>query len=334
MSLQVTLLGTGSPLPSATRAGPATLVRAAGAVLLADCGRGVVMRLAAAGVFPVGLSAVLLTHLHSDHITDLNDVITTHWIMTSEPAALRVLGPPGTAGVVDAALAMLAADQRYRIAHHADLSYRPVVQVTEVRDGDDLTIGGARVLVRATDHRPVAPTVGYRIEQAGAAAVIGGDSVPCAGLDALCAGADLYVQTVIRADLVALVPRARLQDIVGYHSTVQQAAQTAARAGVGTLVLTHYVPEPAPGDEEGWRALAAAHFSGEIVLAEDLTTVTAGSLPRPGSPDSGQLGQQSGPRKPRGRGTVPAWQPRQVEDDGDPAALQRGDAPAECRVQR
>ena len=58
-----------------------------------------------------------------------------------------------------------------------------------------------------------------------------------------------------------------------------QAAQTAARAGVRTLVLTHYVPPLIPGDEEAWRALAAAHFGGEVVLGDDLTTVAADGAP-------------------------------------------------------
>jgi ribonuclease Z len=66
----------------------------------------------------------------------------------------------------------------------------------------------------------------------------------------------------------------RLQDILDYHSTVEQAAQTATRAGVGTLVLTHYVPGIGPGQEDDWRALAAAHFAGEIILGDDLTSVT------------------------------------------------------------
>ena len=70
-----------------------------------------------------------------------------------------------------------------------------------------------------------------------------------------------------------LVPNPRFQDILDYHSTVEQAAQTAARAGVGTLLLTHYVPPLQPGQEDGWRALAAAHFGGTIVLGEDLTAV-------------------------------------------------------------
>ena len=70
---------------------------------------------------------MLLTHLHSDHITDLNDVITTHWVMSAEPTPLLVFGPPGTQEVVDAILAMLGPDQRYRCDHHADLGYPPGV---------------------------------------------------------------------------------------------------------------------------------------------------------------------------------------------------------------
>ena len=273
----MTLLGTGSPLPSPDRAGPATLVRAGDATLLVDSGRAVVMRLAAAGVLPVGLSAVLLTHLHSDHITDLNDVITTQWVTAGAPTPLPVYGPPGTRQVVDGVLAMLTLDQQYRIAHHADLEDPPAVEVAEVQPGETFTVGAANISVHETDHRPVAPTVGYRIEHEGAIAALAGDTVPCPGLDELCAGAHLYVQTVIRSDLVRAIPSARLQDILDYHSTVDQAAQTAARAGVQTLVLTHYVPPLVPGQEDEWRAIAAAHFPGEIVLGDDLTTVRAGA---------------------------------------------------------
>ena len=279
MSTQVTLLGTGSPLPTAEHAGPATLVRAGPAVLLVDCGRAVVMRLAAAGVLPVGLSAVLLTHLHSDHITDLNDVITTHWVMTTGPTPLRVLGPPGTRQVVDGILAMLALDQGYRQAHHADLSHPMIVDVTEVGAGTTLDIDGARLRVAAPDHRPVEPTVGYRIECDGTAVAIGGDGVPCAGLDELCSDADVYVQTVMRADLIGQVASPRLREILTYQSTIEQAAQTAQRAGVRVFLPTHYLPAIAPGDEETWRKLAAAHFSGEIVIGPDLTAVSADLAP-------------------------------------------------------
>jgi ribonuclease Z len=279
VSTTVTLLGTGSPLPTPGQAGPATLVRAGRATLLVDCGRGVVMRLAAAGVLPVGLSAVLLTHLHSDHITDLNDVMTTHWIMTNDSKPLHVIGPQGTHQVVNAVLAMLALDQKYRMAHHADLSYPMTVTVTEVRPGDKLEIDGASIAVHATDHRPVEPTVGYRVEHDGASVAIGGDGVPCQGLDELCRKADIYVQTVMRADLISRVHSPRLREILTYHSTIEQAAQTAHRAGVRIFLPTHFLPAIAPGDEETWRAMAAAHFAGEIIIGPDLTTVSAGVTP-------------------------------------------------------
>ena len=61
--MDVTILGSGSPLPDAERAGPSGLVSVGGQHFLVDCGRGVLMRLAGAGLGVVNLTAVLLTHL-------------------------------------------------------------------------------------------------------------------------------------------------------------------------------------------------------------------------------------------------------------------------------
>ncbi|NCY17156.1 MAG: ribonuclease Z [Actinobacteria bacterium] len=274
--MEITLLGTGSPIPDPNRAGPSTLVRAGESLILADCGRGVVLRLAAAGVMPPMLSAVLITHLHSDHLTDLNDVVTTRWVMSPMPNPITIYGPPRTAEVVEGMMAMLAPDISYRLAHHEDLNDPPAITVVEVQQGDAFTIGDVSVTVAATDHRPVEPTVAFRLEQGGVSTVLGGDGVPCDTLEALCAGADAYVQTVLREDIVRMVPMQRFNDILDYHSTVEQAAQVATRAGVKTLVLTHYVPGIQPGQEDEWRSLAAAHFDGEIVLGPDLTSVTIG----------------------------------------------------------
>jgi ribonuclease Z len=274
--LEVVLLGTGNPIPDSQRAGAATLVRAGDTRLLVDAGRGVLLRLTAAGVLPFMLDAVLLTHLHSDHICDLNDVVTTHWVMTLEPTALRIYGPPGTAAVVDGMRAMLAPDVRYRIAHHEDLTWEPQLDVVEVGEGEVLDEAGVRVVAAPTDHRPVEPTVGYRIEHDGRAVVLAGDTVPCAGLDELCRDADVYVQTVLRDDLVSRAPMRRFQETIDYHSTLVQTAQTAQRTGVRTLVLTHQIPTPAPGSADEWIGIAREHFSGEIVFADDLTTVEAG----------------------------------------------------------
>ena len=274
--IDITLLGTGSPMVDPNRAGPATLVRAGSEVFLVDCGRAVLMRAAAAGVGAAGVSALLLTHLHSDHITDLSDVITTRWVTTIGPNPLPIIGPPGTGAVVEATLAALAPDISYRVHHHADITEPPIVEVREYTSGVVWDAGGVRITAAPTDHRPVEPTVAFRVEHAGASVVLAGDTVPCATLDELARGADAMVHTVIRKDLVELMPAQRIRDILDYHSTVQQAAATAARAGVGTLVLTHYVPPLVAGQEDQWRDLAAEEFDGTVELGDDLLTVSVG----------------------------------------------------------
>lgn len=271
--MQVIILGSGSPLPDPNRAGPATLVRTSAGDFLFDCGRGVLMRAAAVGATAAAIRGVCLTHLHSDHLTDFNDLYTMRWAMSMQPNPLPVYGPPGAATMVAATEAMLAADIGYRLAHHADLQWPPAATVTEVEDGTVFAEGAVRITAAPTDHAPVRPTLGYRIDDGAASVVIAGDTVPCAGLDALCRGAGCLVHTVVRRDLIEQFGLPRLLDILDYHSAVPEAAATAARGGVGTLVLTHMVPAPAPGSDEEWLAQARAEFDGPIVLATDLCTV-------------------------------------------------------------
>ena len=131
MALELVMVGTGSPLPDAGRAGPSQLVGVGGRWFLFDAGRGCLMRLAAAGMGPAQIERLFLTHLHSDHVTDVNDVITTRWIMGFPPSPLPVVGPEGTQRFVDDTLRMLDPDVGYRVAHHDDLVSGPEVPVTE-----------------------------------------------------------------------------------------------------------------------------------------------------------------------------------------------------------
>lgn len=277
--LTITLLGTGSPLPDPDRAGPATLVSGGPHHFLVDAGRGVLMRLAAAGLGPGQLRAVLLTHLHSDHLTDLNDVITTRWVMTFEPTPVTIVGPVGTRAVVDDIVRSLGPDIGYRMAHHDDLGYPPPVEVVEVTEGAIDLGGDVQVRCAPTDHRPVEPSIGFRFDHEGASVVAAGDTVPCAGLDRLCDGGQALVHTAIRKDVIAGIPVPRLVDTLEYHSSPEEAAQTAQRAGMGTLVLTHYVPAFPPGGGDDWRRRAAEHFAGAIELGDDLHRVEVGSAP-------------------------------------------------------
>jgi ribonuclease Z len=274
--MDVTILGSGSPIPDADRAGPSGLIETAGQKFLVDCGRGVLMRLTAAGASVPQLTAVLLTHLHSDHTTDFNDVVTTWWVMPmTSGKSLRVIGPPGTQAFVDGTIAAMGADIGYRIDHHADLDEPPVVAVTEITDGVAFEGGGVRIVAGLVDHGVVKPAVGYRFEADGGVACWSGDTLPCDGLDNLARDADIYVQTVIRKSLVEMVPVQRFLDIIDYHSDLAGAGGTAKRANVKTLVLNHPVPAPLPGTEQEWIDEAAAEFGGSIVFAHDVLKLHA-----------------------------------------------------------
>jgi ribonuclease Z len=273
--MEVVLLGTGSPLPDAERAGPATLVRAAGMHLLFDAGRALMLRLRAANSGPVWLHTFFLTHLHSDHITDFNDLVTMHWTMHFTPTPMRVIGPPGTQELVDDTLRMLRKDIAWRIEHHADLTWEPQIAVTEVLDGVVFDEGGVKVIAKRTYHPPVDPTIGFRIEHEGRIVVIAGDTLPCEGLDELCAGADVYVQTVLRRQLIEAMGVPRLEEILDYHTSTEDAAKVAARCGVKHLVFTHMMPSPQPGTEQDWINDAKPHFDGRVTLGSDLDVIEA-----------------------------------------------------------
>jgi ribonuclease Z len=203
-------------------------------------------------------------------------VITSRWVTSFAPSPLVVVGPPGIQEVVDGIVAMLRNDICYRLDHHADLNWEPPVEVHAVSEGIAFKTDEVTITAGQTDHRPVAPSIGFRVEHGEHSVVVAGDTVPCDTLDALCAGTDAVVHTVLRKDLLTAAPIQRLRDVVDYHSSVEEAAQTAARAGASTLVLTHYVPALAAGDEAEWRRRAADHFAGRVELGDDLHTVLIG----------------------------------------------------------
>ena len=270
--IEVTLLGTGSPIPDANRAGPSTLVRAGVQTFLVDCGRGVQQRLTAAGAGANALSALLLTHLHSDHIADLGDLIITRWVTTfTRPMPLPIIGPPGTAEVVDATFKAFGFDIGYRIAHHADLASPPPVEVHEYTEGmvwgRDGVLSGSRQRITGRW-----PTIGFRVEHGGASVVWPG--TPCRVRASArwrkgpVVGAHRDSQGPGRSDADAADPRHLRLPLVGGTGRGHR------RAGG----RRHPHPHPLragiePGQEDEWRALAATVFDRQIEVGDDLHRV-------------------------------------------------------------
>ncbi|KGE03526.1 MBL fold metallo-hydrolase [Pseudohaliea rubra] len=295
--LQVYLCGSGSPMPDAARAGPCVGILAGPHRLVIDAGAGGPRKLAAMGFPAGGLDQVFLTHLHSDHIDSLGELVLVDWVGGEGRAApLPVAGPPGVEAVVDGFNLAYRADRDYRLAHHGEAIANPEGYGAEARV---LTPPGSRagavpvyqrgeltVSVFLVDHAPVAPAFGYRVTYRDRIAVISGDTVYSDNLVRAARGADLLLHEALAPAMVKTLRDALsregigntariMHDILDYHASPSDAARAAAAAGVDALVLYHLVP-PLPGGylSHAFLGDARAHFDGPLRVAVDGLRVT------------------------------------------------------------
>jgi ribonuclease Z len=288
--LHVVLCGTGSPLPDAQRAGACTAVIAGGELVLVDVGPGSAEAADLANLPTGALSAVLLTHFHSDHIGDLGEAMTQSWI-AGRSRMLDVYGPPGTSQIVNGFNQAYAADAQYRTAHHGE-EFMPAAAATALAhdvpldDAADAEAAvfernGLRVTMFRVHHDPVTPAVGYRFDYRGRSVVVSGDTAKSANLLAHAKGADILIHEGLQPDMIgraaAVADRigkhriAKMaRDTLTYHTAPVEAAEIARDAGVGMLVFTHLVPGPSNFlARRMFLAGVADVYPGPVVLGED-----------------------------------------------------------------
>ena len=287
--MHIVLCGTGSPLPDPNRAQACTAIIEGGEFMLVDIGSGSWRKVAVNNLPTESLSAILLTHFHSDHIGDLGEALMQSWA-AGRNQKLNVYGPPGVEQVVAGFEQAYALDTGYRVAHHGE-EWMPrtaagaVAQTVKLKTNDATALvferKGLKVTAFKVEHDPASPAYGYRFEYRGRVVVVSGDTAKSDNLSRNSAGADLLIHEVTAKNLLQLAAtgfeqtgnrrRAKMaRDIMTYHTSPLEAAAIAASAKVETLVFTHIVPPPnSPQIEQALLRGVSDVFKGKVVVGAD-----------------------------------------------------------------
>jgi ribonuclease Z len=266
--LSVTFLGTSSAAPTRERGLPAIAVRREGDLILLDCGEGVQRRVLDQSMGLGKEMAILVTHLHGDHVSGLLGLLQT-MSLAQRRRPVDVVGPPKLLRWLEVSSELL----------HIGLTFD--VRFTRVRPGVVLRRQGLRVRAARASHSVEAysylleepPRAGVffpekaralgvpegrlwsKLQKGGAVTVGGrrvvpsevagprrpgrkvgysGDTRPTAALARFFAGCDLLIfDSTFRGD-------DREKAVERKHSTCVEAAEIAKKAKVRKLVLTHF----------------------------------------------------------------------------------------------
>jgi ribonuclease BN (tRNA processing enzyme) len=250
--VRLTILGSGSGLPTATRDTCCLLIESEVDPVLVDCGGGIVSKLARAGIELPLLRRVVLTHDHVDHLYGLPHLLHARAVHGG-CGLLTVFAPAATLRTVKGMIELHGA----RGPRYPEIALREIpLEPGWIVDEDEL------LRVTATPVRHGRDTVGLRFDAAGTGIVHSSDTLPSEPLVELARGAAVLLHDCggLHAD--------RAEGFGQHHSSAREAGEVAARAVAGQLVLMHL-----GSDDPAWlRALeqeAAAAFGRPVHAARD-----------------------------------------------------------------
>ncbi|VTT85903.1 Ribonuclease Z [Halorubrum sp. DM2] len=249
--MELTVLGSGSAMPVPDRAQAGYLLDDGDRSLLVDCGSGVLGRLAGTDTGYEGVSTVLLTHHHLDHVAALLPLLKARWLAGEEH--LEVVGPAGTKALVDGLLDV-----------HDYLDGRIDLAIREVSASRPFAAAGFDVTARETRHSM--DGFAYRFSPPSSDAppgdgplALSGDTEAFAGMARFADGVDCLVHDCSFPDDVD----------VSNHPRPTSLGESLAGAEIGTLLLSHLYPHTGGREREMEQQVREAGFDGEVRAAED-----------------------------------------------------------------
>lgn len=272
-SATIVLLGTGMPRPNPEASGPATAIVVGTRVFLFDAGAGVMRQLAAAGLPINGVTALFVTHLHSDHTLGYPDLILTSWVMGRQ-RPLAAFGPPGLQFMTDHILAAWREDEEIRtngLEHATRNGY--AVTVHEIAPGVVYDSAGVRVTAIPVPHGSWKYAFGYRIDTPSRSVVVSGDTRPSEALRDAARGVDVLIHEAYPAARLKIEERPGGSDwpryMRSFHTSDVEVGQLAAIAQPKLVILYHLV-RMGGTDEELLNGVRQGGYGGRVVIGRDL----------------------------------------------------------------
>lgn len=242
--MRLTFLGTGSAMPLPDRAQTGLLLERDGddRRLLVDCGAGVLGRLAGTDAGYEGVSTVLLTHLHLDHVSDLLPLLKARWL--AGETGLEVVGPSGTKAHLDILL-----DAYDYLDGRVDLRVREV-------GAHEFSVAGFDVTARETRHS--VDGLAYRFAGESGDLTISSDTEAFEGLASFADGSAVFVHDCSFPDDVD----------VSNHPTPAKLGAALSGHDYGRVYLTHLYPHTEGRHEEMLESLER-RYDGDVRFARD-----------------------------------------------------------------
>ncbi len=271
----VVMLGTGTPIPTPERSGPATAVVVDGQAYLIDAGAGIVRRASAAAekhnipaLTAGNLDRLFLTHLHSDHTLGYADLIFTPWVM-GRRSPLVTVGPKATKAMADNLLEAYSEDIRVRMHGPETMSDDGItMDVRPLKEGEVFKDERVRVEAILVPHGGWEEAYALKFTTSEKTVVISGDAAPSDKLTEFAKGCDILVHEVyleMPFKMRGAFPRYHKAS----HTSTTELAELPKKAQPGLLVLYHILDWGFP-DKYIIEEIREAGYKGEVVLPSDL----------------------------------------------------------------
>ena len=244
---ELIILGSAHAIPDPAHANTHMVLLSAQRRVLIDCSGSPIVRLQQASVDPNGLTDLILTHFHPDHVSGVPSLLMSMWLLGRE-APLDIYGLHHTLDRIEQMMGFYDWEHWpnfFPVAFHRI----PAERMTLTLDGDEFRIFTSPV-------RHLIPTIGLRIEAArGGTLAYSCDTAPCDEVVELANGADTLIHEASGS--------------FQGHTSAAQAGSIASRAEVDTLYLIHYNPQ-----EPNLLPDARKEFPGRVALAEDFLRIS------------------------------------------------------------